>query len=129
MLGSRKTANQHPKLKTQHPNKMNKKLIVSSISILLVLPILTLAYVTPPPPGSGYTFEQVVQGAFNIIWPILAAATAVIFLIAAFMFVTSQGDPTKVAAARQAVIWGVVGLIAAIISFSMPNIIRVLSGL
>lgn len=108
---------------------MNKKLITSSVCVLLTLPMLTLAYTTPAQPGSGFTFDQVVQGALNIIWPILAAATVVIFLIAAFMFVTSNGDPTKVAAARAAVIWGVVGLIAALIAFSMPNIIKVLSGL
>lgn len=109
---------------------MNKKLIASSVlTALLSLPIVSLAYQTPPQPGTGFNFDQIIQGIINILWPLLAAASVIVFIIAAFLFVTSQGDPTKVQAARQAAIWGVVGFIAAIISFSIPTIIRNLSGL
>jgi NAD/NADP transhydrogenase beta subunit len=54
----------------------------------------------------------------------MAAAAIVMFIIAAFLFITSNGDPGKVGAARQSIIWAVIGLAVAIVAFSLPYIIR-----
>jgi NAD/NADP transhydrogenase beta subunit len=45
------------------------------------------------------------------------------FIVAGILFLTSMGDPGKLATARAAVIWAVVGVVVAIIAFSIINIV------
>ena len=108
---------------------MNKKLIVASALSTLLLPIAALAFNPGAVPVSTYTFSQVVDGIVAILWPLIAAATVITFFVAAFFFVTSNGDADKVGTARQALIYGIVGVIVSIIAVSLPSIVRTLSGL
>lgn len=102
---------------------MNKKLVAVSSSVLLVLPLMTMAIFVPPGDPVARNFVQVVDGIIRILWPLLAATATIIFFVAAFIFLTANGDPDKVKLARQAVLWGVVGIVAALVAVSVPGII------
>lgn len=106
---------------------MNKKIIVSSVvTVLLSLPAVILAF-TPggiPNAAPGLDINALVDILFSILWPIAVAFFIVMFVIAAFQFFTAQGDPEKVKSARNFVIWGIVGVVVALLAWSIPFIIR-----
>ena len=106
---------------------MNKKLLTSSaVTVLLALPSVILAFTPGNVPNQvpGLSINDLVDVLFNIMWPVAVAFFIIMFLLAAFQFVGSQGDPAKVQTARQFVIWGVVGVVVALIAFSIPFIVR-----
>lgn len=106
---------------------MNKKLLIAyATTTLLALPIIALGFDAGPVPEpiGGLSIGGLIDVVFGIIWPIFVAFAIVMFIIAAFLFFTAQGDPEKVAQARQFVIWGVVGIVVAVIAFSIPFVIR-----
>ena len=106
---------------------MNKKLITSSIlTVALALPMLVLAF-NPGPlpnPAPGLNINELVDVVFNILWPIAVAFFIIMFVLAAFIFISGQGEPAKIQQARQAVIWGVVGVVVALLAWSIPFIVR-----
>ncbi len=61
---------------------------------------------------------------FRILWIVFVAFAIVMFLLAGIQFFTAQGDASKVADARNFVLWGVVGMVVALLAFSLPFIIR-----
>src|SRR3989344_1025715 len=70
---------------------MNKKLVLFfALSILLVLPFLTIVIIS--------------------------------FLITGILFLTAQGDQGKLDKLKKAVIWGLVGILVAILAFSIISI-------
>jgi len=110
---------------------MNKKLItISILSIFLTLPVVVLALAGPGPiPNSqNLSVTQIVNIVLNFIWPIFVGFAVIMFLVAGFLFLTAQGDPGKVGAARQAILWGIIGVVVGVIAFSIPFIIRTTLG-
>jgi len=106
---------------------MNKKIVVLPASaVLLALPTLILAFNPGPIPNAvpTLTVNALIDIIFSILWPIAVAFFIIMFILAAFIFATAQGDPEKINKARSAVIWGVVGVLVALVAFSIVFIIR-----
>ncbi len=106
---------------------MNKKIIVSStLAALLALPVFVLAFNPGPIPNAvpGLSVGSLIDVVFGILWPVAVAFFIIMFILASFLFATAQGDPEMVKKARGAVIWGVVGVLVALLSFSIVFIIR-----
>ena len=107
--------------------KMNKKLIISSsLAALMVLPALALAFNPGPIPNAvpGLSVNGLVDVIFSILWPVAVAFFIIMFVIAGFLFATAQGEPEGIKKARQSVIWGVVGVVVALIAWSIVFILR-----
>ena len=106
---------------------MNKRIIaISATAVLLAMPLVGLAF-TPgniPNQVPGLSINDLIDIIFSIIWPVVVAFAIIMFILAAFMFFSAQGDPEKVLQARNAVIWGVVGMVVALLAFSIPFIVR-----
>ena len=107
---------------------MNKKLIASlSLTALLALPILASAVVVPGTPAGGLTtIPQLIDPVLNIMWQIFIFIFFVMLLVAAFMFLTAQGEPEGVKKARDMLIWSAVAFAVAILAFSIPRILAAL---
>ncbi|OGZ66984.1 MAG: hypothetical protein A3D35_01815 [Candidatus Staskawiczbacteria bacterium RIFCSPHIGHO2_02_FULL_34_9] len=105
---------------------MNKKLIASSAITLLSIPAVMLAFNPGNIPNASPTLDinTLVDVLFSILWPVAVAFFIVMFIMAAFKFATAQGDPTAIASARSFLIWGIVGVIVALLAFSIPFIVR-----
>lgn len=58
-----------------------------------------------------------------ILWPLAIGLTVIMLIFAGFLFLTANGDPTKITKAKQAVIWSVIGFVVSIIAYSVPGII------
>lgn len=111
---------------------MNKK-IVSGLAVIAImaLPIIALAQA----PGSttlnfakgpGYevsSINDLVGAIEGIMWIVFGTLAVIMFVVAGILFLTAQGAPEKVSAARAAFIWGVAGIVVAIIAYSIIQIV------
>lgn len=108
---------------------MNKNLsVLSVLIILLAFPLVSLAQ---PGAFQGSILMLVlglVNTALTILWIIAVAFVIIMFVIAGFKFMTALGDPSKVAEARMAVIWGVVGTAVIVLAWSVIVVIRIQIG-
>jgi hypothetical protein len=97
----------------------------------LVAPAIILADINPgPTPNTlNLTVTDIINLLLNFIWPIFIGFAVLMFLIAGFQFLLSQGDPSKIGQARQFILWGIIGVVVGLIAFSLPFIIRATLGL
>ena len=99
--------------------KTNKKIaILISSATLLVLPFIAFAI----DPGTW------INGILNrfldyVVWPVFFGAAILMLIYSGLLFVTAQGDPSKITNARRAFLWAIVGIVVAIIAFSAVQIV------
>jgi hypothetical protein len=106
----------------------NQKIILSLLAIgLAILPFSVLAqgglY-----ESSNVTIESLGVSIGNAIWIIFTIIAVICFIAAGIIFLTAFGDPEKVKTARSAVLWGVVGIIVAIMAYGIVAMIRSIIG-
>lgn len=103
-----------------------KKGFISLLAIeLLISPLAVFAQ--EPGVRLGATQPNVVgimSGIITIFWQFFAGMSVVMFIVAGILFLLSSGDPGKVKTAKDAFLWGVVGIVVAIIAFSILSIVR-----
>jgi FtsH-binding integral membrane protein len=104
---------------------MKKSLITSLITGFLTLPILAFAQepAVHTEPYNANLIAKIMLNLLTPVWQFFAGIAIIMFVVAGILFVTSSGDPGKLTTARQAVIWGVVGIIVAILAFSVLTIV------
>ena len=108
--------------------KTSKIIAISAFSALL-LPVIALAVTLPGEPTGGLTnFTDIFTKVGSIVWPVAMGIAFIVFLIAGIMFMTAAGDPTKVATARNWVLYGVVGVVVAILAYSIVTIVSTTVG-
>ena len=59
----------------------------------------------------------------NVILGVVGFIAVVMIIIGGISFVTSQGDTSKVAKARNTILYGIVGLVVAILAFAIVNFV------
>jgi len=98
-----------------------KKILISLLSLdMLLLPVMVLAQ----PAVSINSLDQLITAIKGPIWVVFGLIALVAFVIAGVLFLTAAGDPEKVAKARTAFLWGIVGIIVGILAFSIVTIIE-----
>lgn len=103
---------------------MNKKLIALSTLVALALPAVGLAVTFGgQPPSVALTVPGVLNVVLTIVWWVFIAVVVVLFVAAGILFLTAQGDPTQLATARRAVIWGAAGVLVGILAYSIVSIV------
>lgn len=110
---------------------MNKKVFILHVALgMLVLPMTGLAggLNIPPTPGDTLNINGLINGIFNIVWSLFAGFAILAFILAGFLFLTAQGEPGKIKEARMAVVWGGVGITVALLSVTIPWLIKSLLG-
>ncbi len=86
---------------------MKKYLIILLfLLVLLSFPALILADINPGPAPNqlNLSITDIINRVLNFIWPIFIGFAVIMFLVAGFYFLVAQGDPRKVATARQFVL-------------------------
>ncbi len=69
----------------------------------------------------------VVDSIYNVtdwLFYILMAGVAILFILAGFFFMTAGGDPTKISQSKRFVLYGIVGLVLALMARIIPSIIK-----
>ena len=67
--------------------------------------------------------DTTVQGLLNSAYYWATIVAVVVIVIAGFMYTTSQGDPNKVARAKNAILYAIVGLIIVLAAVAIVNFI------
>lgn len=69
------------------------------------------------------TAPSVVEGLINGIISVVGIVAVIVIVVGGQRFIVSQGDPSKITAARGMIIYGVVGLIVALLAFAVVNFV------
>jgi hypothetical protein len=103
-----------------------KKGLKELISLFTIVGLLTFCFVpllvnaqdTPPPSPITDPSDiiRTLENVRNIIWAILGFVVVIMFIWAGITFVTAEGDPTKLGAARNRLMYGVIGIIVALLA-------------
>lgn len=97
----------------------SKVLLISLVC--LILPAITLgAYFTTI---GTVTLNGLASLILSALWKFFVAFAMISFVIAGIYFLTAQGQPDKIDTAKRFVLWGVIGIIVAILAFSIVNIV------
>ena len=67
--------------------------------------------------------DTTVQGLLNSAYYWATIVAVIVIVIAGFMYTTSQGDPNKVARAKNAILYAIVGLIIVLAAVAIVNFI------
>ena len=77
---------------------------------------------------TGVTVQNLLLKIGDLAWMIFALVAVICFVTAGIMFLTAQGEPEKLKAARSSVNWGVLGIVVAIFAYSVVTILRTFLG-
>ena len=102
--------------------KIKKNLIILFVASLLILPVISLA-VIPPTPGAK-TIDGLLTSVLTIIWQVAIALATIMIIAAGIMFIMAAGSPDKVVQARQTLVFAVVGIVVAVVAFSLGTILQ-----
>jgi hypothetical protein len=102
---------------------MQKKLLISFLLfVFFVMPAISQAAFFTPVVMPSIT--QLGENILSATWKVFAIVAVVCFVFAGIMFLTSGGQPEKIKLARHAFIYGVVGIVVAILAFSVIVLIE-----
>lgn len=101
---------------------MSKKTLLLILLAVLLFPAVSLAF-GELPIQNGPTINSLISSVLNVVWVVFAAIAVIMFVMSGILFLTSHGEPAKITTAKQAVIWGVAGVVVGIIAFSIVQIV------
>ena len=93
-----------------------KSLITSSIIGFLLLPVVAFAQYEN-------WVSRMMGNILTPVWQLFAGIAAAMFVVAGILFTTSNGEPGKITTAKNAAIWGIVGIVVASLAFVMVQIV------
>lgn len=99
---------------------MKKFLFILTIFCILALPTTGLAQCIFKGPAP---LQKVITNIENAIWDIFMAVSVIFIVYAGVLFLTASGKPDKLEQAKQAFLWGVIGVAVGILASSICNII------
>jgi hypothetical protein len=102
---------------------MKKILLSLAAAGLTILPIVALAQIGGAPPSISLNLTTLGQKIANATWIIFTIIAVVMFVVAGVKFMTAGGEPEKIQEARQAAIWGVAGVVVAILAFTIITLV------
>lgn len=98
------------------------KKIVVSLLLLSILIVPALAFAQPQVTISS--LDQLVNAIKRPLWVVFGLIALIAFVISGILFLTAAGNPEKIAQARTAFLWGIVGIVVGIVAFSIVSIIE-----
>lgn len=63
------------------------------------------------------------QTIINVVLGVLGLVAVMMIILGGFNYMTSQGEPSKTAKARNTILYGVVGLLIALLAFAIVNFV------
>lgn len=67
--------------------------------------------------------EEVVKDVLNVVFTWVGIIAVIVIIIGGVLYMTAQGDPGKLAHAKNAIMFAVIGLIVALLSFAIVNFV------
>lgn len=73
--------------------------------------------------GEGRSLFDTLRIVINVVLGVLAFITVAMIIIGGINYSTSQGDATKTKKARDTILYGVIGLVIALLAFALVNFV------
>lgn len=67
--------------------------------------------------------QAVVKSILDTVFLWLGIIAVIVIIIGGVLYMTAQGDPAKITTAKKAILYAVIGLIVALLSFAIVNFI------
>ena len=64
-----------------------------------------------------------VNKIINVVIGVLGVVAVVVVIYGGFLFLTAQGDPGKIKKGKDSITWGIIGLVIALLSWSIINFV------
>lgn len=64
-----------------------------------------------------------IQTVINVILALLGIIAVVMIILGGINFITSQGDPTKTKKGRDTILYGIIGLVVALLAYAIVNFV------
>lgn len=78
----------------------------------------------PNPLGTNATFGTIITSIINWANAIAIPLTALMVVIAGYLYLTGGGSPERITRAHRALVWAMIGLVVIILSSSVVAILR-----
>lgn len=78
---------------------------------------------TVPGGGDGSGIWDVMKAIINVLLVLAGIAAVIVIIVAGIQMATSQGDPGKVAKAKNAILYAIIGLVVAVGAFMIVNFV------
>lgn len=75
--------------------------------------------------GKETNLFKTIQTIINWVLAVLGIVAVVMVIIGGFTYMTSQGDPGKTKKAKDTILYGIIGLIIALLAFAIVNFVLV----
>lgn len=63
-----------------------------------------------------------------VMWPLFSGLVVIMFMYAGILYLTANGDPSRLTKAKSAVIWAVAGIAVGILAYSAQSLIGKILG-
>ena len=114
-------------------SKFLPSFLISFFYLALAFPAITYAQTTEIDEPDGYApltaLETVFANVLNVVTVLAGFAVLLMLVIGAFRYMTSQGDPKAVGAARSTLTWALVGLFFIIAAWFVVLFVSQFTGL
>ena len=108
---------------------MKKKLTALVLFSILALPVIAQGGVLDvDEPGASLTLRGVLEKIVSAFWLVFLALAVIMFILAGISFITAGGDPDKLSTARGYFLWGIAGVIVAILGYSIVYLVKTYLG-
>lgn len=98
--------------------KINKYAVGAALGFSLLLPFLAMAQVPGPIITSPTDISRIVSALFNWLSGIILTVSLIMFFYAAVLYMTAGASETALAKSKTVLIYAIVGLAVAILTFS-----------
>lgn len=75
-------------------------------------------------PFGGKSLSGVGTQVINILLALIVIAAVVVIIIAGFRMIAGGSNPSEIATAKRAIIWAIIGLLVAFLSFGIVQVIQ-----
>lgn len=73
--------------------------------------------------GASTDVKGPIGGALNAVFGLIGIIAVIMIIIGGVRYATSQGDPGKVKSGKSAIMYGIIGLIIALLAFAIVNFV------
>lgn len=102
---------------------MKKKLLFLVLLSILILPSIVNAWEVPAEPATVGSIGTAIKNIVNTVWMLFSGLGVILIMFSGILFLSSNGDPSKLSQARQSFLWGVVGILIGILAFSIITLV------
>ncbi len=75
------------------------------------------------PTGGGSVGDAQIKSIMGVVYMVAAVIAVIVIIIAGILYATSSGDSAKIARAKNAILYSIIGLVVVIIASAITNLI------